>query len=465
MTADTAGARVAAGPLADPQARRREQRAWYFYDWANSAYVTTTATVLFGPYLTTVAETAACGAPGTPTDPCTADLSVLGVPIAAGSVAPYTTTVATLLSVLVLPVVGALADRTTRKRQLLAGLAWTGAAAAAAMFTVTGANWQLGVTLQVIASLCLAASLVVYDAVLCQVADEEERDRVSSRGWALGYLGGGLLLAADLALVTLLPFGLSTGDAVRISLFTAGLWWGLWTLVPLRGLVDRRVTAGEAGTGGSVRAAFGQLATTLRHGRAYPNTLLFLAAYLFYNDGIQTVIAAASIYGNRALGLPETTLIAAILLVQFVAFAGALLLGRLARRYGSKRVIAVSLGVWTLVVAGAYALPVGEVLPFLLLAAAIGLVLGGSQALSRSLYSLLVPRGREAEYFSLYQAVERGTSWFGTLAFGLVFQLTGTYRLAIVALVVFFVIGLALLLRVDVRRGITDAGNAVPNVV
>ncbi len=453
-----------AGPLADPAARRREQRAWYFYDWANSAYVTTTATVLFGPYLTAVATDAAC--PGLAADQtCRATLSVLGIPVAAGSLAPYAITFTTLLSALVLPVVGAAADRTSRKRHVLAGFAWVGAAAAAAMFLVTGTDWQLGVALLLVASLCLGSSLVVYDAILCEIAAEEERDAVSSRGWALGYLGGGLLLAANLAFVTLRPFGLSEGQTVRISLLSAGLWWGLWTLVPFRGLHDRPPLAVERVAGGGVRAAFGQLRATVVHARGYPQTLLFLVAYLFYNDGIQTVIVSASIFGAEELDLGQSTLIAAILLVQFVAFGGALLLGRIAGRYGSKRTVLGSLLLWTVVVAVGYVLPAGRVLPFLALAAAIGVVLGGSQALSRSLYSLLVPRGKEAEYFSLYQAAERGTSWFGTLTFGVVFQLTGSYRNSIVAMVAFFLVGFGLLSRLDVRRGILAAGNQVPSTV
>src|SRR5690606_17818005 len=154
------------GPLSDTSQRAREHRSWYFYDWANSAFVTTTATVLFGPYLTAVAESAACGEAGTPQSPCHGDLSVLGLPIAAGSVAPYAVTFATLLSAVLLPLVGAIADRTSRKRHMLAGFAWIGAAAAACMFFVTGSNWALGVGLLVIATICLGSSLVVYDAVL-----------------------------------------------------------------------------------------------------------------------------------------------------------------------------------------------------------------------------------------------------------------------------------------------------------
>ncbi len=450
----------------EPGARRREQRAWYVYDWANSAYVTTTATVLFGPYLTVVAKRAAC--PGQDTElRCGTDLSILGVPVNPGSLALYTITFATLMSALVLPIVGAVVDRSGRKRTIMSGFAWAGATAAAAMALVAGQNWQLGVALQVVASLCLGCSLVVYDAILVDIATPDERDAVSSRGWALGYLGGGLLLAVNLAVVTLHDsLGLSTEAAVRVSLLTAGLWWALFTVVPYLGLRDRPPVAVEpVAARGLVRGSFGQLARTLAHLRGYPQTLLFLLAYLFFNDGIQTVIAASSIFGQEELGFGSSQLITTILLVQFVAFFGALAFGRVAARVGAWRAVLGGLVLWCVVVAVGFVLPERRFALFLLLAVLIGLVLGGTQALSRSLYSQLVPRGREAEYFSLYQAAERGTSWFGTLLFGLVFQLTGSYRYAIVALVVFFVVGGLLLLRVDVRRGIVEAGNEVPQVV
>jgi UMF1 family MFS transporter len=452
--------------LQEPAARRREQRSWYFYDWANSAYVTTTLTVLFGPYLTSVAEQAAC--PGIGSDGvCRTNLSLLGVPVSPGSLALYAVTVTTLISALLLPVVGALVDRTGGKRSFLAGFAWVGAVAASAMWFVTGDDWVLGVVLQMVASLALGCSLVVYDAILIDIATPDERDAVSSRGWAVGYLGGGLLLALDLVLVQAhASFGISQGTAVRLSLLSAGLWWGVFTLIPYLGLRDRPPgdVVPEPGRG-LVRAAFGQLATTLRDLRGYPQTLRFLVAYLFFNDGIQTVIAAASIFAAEQLGLPQGQLITSILVVQFVAFGGALLFGRIARRTGAQRAILASLVLWVAVVAVGFVLPAHSFGLFLGLAVLIGVVLGGSQALARSLYSQLVPRGREAEYFSLYQSAERGTSWSGTLLFGLVFQLTHTYRAAIVALVVFFVLGGVLLARVDVRRGVVDAGNEVPAVV
>lgn len=446
--------------------RRREQRSWYFYDWANSAFVTTTATVLFGPYLTDVATNAACpdlveGAK------CTTNLSVVGLPVSPGSVAAYTVTFATIVSALLLPLVGAVADRSPRKKTLMARFAWVGSAAAASLYFVTGANWSLGVALMVVASLCLGCSLVIYDAILCEIATEDERDGVSSRGWAFGYLGGALLLAVNLGLVVFAEsIGLSTGTAVRISFLSAGLWWAGFTWIPYLGLRDRApLEVADVRTNGLVGAAFGQLWQTLRDLRNYPQTFTFLVAYLFFNDGIQTVITQASTYGSQELGLEDQQLIVTILVVQFVAFGGALAFGRIAARLGSRRTILGGLVLWCVVVAIGYFLPDRNLSLFLSLAVLIGLVLGGTQALSRSLYSLLVPRGREAEYFSLYQAAERGTSWFGALLFGVVQQVTDSYRPAILALVVFFVVGGVLLSRVDVAAGIRAAGNDVPAVV
>jgi UMF1 family MFS transporter len=448
------------------QERRREQRAWYFYDWANSAYVTTVGTVLFAPYLTAVAERAACG-PGVSDDnPCHTDLHVLGLDVSAGSLVFYVVTVATILSAVLLPIVGAIADRSASKRRLLAGFAWAGSLAAAAMFFVAGSDWQLGAVLLLLANMCLGASLVVYDSILVEIATPDERDAVSSRGWALGYLGGAVLLSVNLVVVTLHDtFGLSEGMAVRLSLLSAALWWAGFTWIPYRGIRDRPPVGAVPESGGLGRQSFGQLADTLRHLRGYPVTLTFLLAYLFYNDGIQTVIVAASTYGDKQLGFGTSVLIATILLVQFVAFFGALLFGRAAGRYGSRMTILVGLAIWMLVVTIGFFLPRKEIVPFLTLAVLIGLVLGGTQALSRSFYSQLIPKGREAEYFSLYQACERGTSWLGTLVFGLVHQWTDSYRPAILALIAFFAVGMVLLSRVDARRGIAEAGNVAPAVV
>ena len=439
----------------EPIARRKEQRAWYFYDWANSAFSTTIAGVLFGPYLIAIAEEAAVDN----------RIQVLGLSIAPGALPSYTITASTLLSAVLLPLLGAVADRTARKKDLLAGFAWVGAAAAAMLFFVTGDNWQLGVASFIVANLCLGAAAVFNDALLCLISTEDERDRVSSRGWAYGYAGGGLLLAANFVLVTTLPFGLSEGMAVRISMLSAAVWWAGFTFIPFLGLKNRPPTHVVSESGGIIQQSFGQLWATLKSLRQYPVALTFLLAYLFFNDGIQTVIASASIYGVEELKFGTGTVLATYLVVQFVAVFGALGFGRAAGRFGAKSVILAGLGIWVLIVTAALFVPAKALVAFLLLAVAIGIVLGGTQALSRSYFSLLIPRGREAEYFSFYHAMERGTSWFGTLVFGLVYQLTDSYRPAIFALVFFFVVGGALLLRVDTAKGIRDAGNQAPAVL
>ncbi|MGD9954782.1 MAG: MFS transporter, partial [Candidatus Nanopelagicales bacterium] len=432
----------------DPVERRREQRGWYWYDFANSAFVTTTATVLAGPYITAVAKTAACG---TSDGDCDVPLTILGLQVSPGALYFYAITITTILSAFILPVVGAFADRSAAKKRLLAGFAWAGSFFAALLFFVNGGNWQLGVLAMMGASLCLGASLVVYDAILIEIATPDERDGVSSRGWAFGYVGGALLLVINLALLSLMD---DQGVAARICMLMAAVWWAAFTFVPFVRLRNRPPVNVEKLDGGSIGRSFTQLWHTLKHARAYPMTLLFLVAYLFFNDGVQTVIYASSVYGSEELGFETSVLFIAILTVQVVAIFGALLLGRLASSFGAKRVILGSLIAWMVVICGGYLVPEKAFVPFIALAAAIGLVLGGTQALSRSLFSQLIPRGREAEYFSLYQAMERGTSWLGTLAFGLAFTVFGSYRIAIVLLVVFFVVGGILLSRVDGKRGI-----------
>ncbi|WP_055628434.1 MFS transporter [Streptomyces hirsutus] len=430
--------------------RRYEQRGWYVYDWACSVYSTSVLTVFLGPYLTSVAEAAA------DTD---GFVHPFGIPVRAGSFFAYAVSLSVILAVLVMPLVGAAADRTGRKKPLLAAAAYTGAAATACMFLLDGERYLLGGVLLVVANAAQSVAMMLYNSYLPQIATPQERDAVSSRGWAFGYAAGALVLVANLILYTAHDsFGLSEGMAVRICLASAGLWWGAFTLVPLRRLRDRRAPAREAGA----PTGFRQLAATLRDMRRHPLTLAFLLAYLVYNDGIQTVISQASVYGSKELGLGQSTLIVAVLLVQVLAVVGALALGRLARIHGAKRTILGSLVAWAVTLAAGYFLPAGEPVWFFVLAAGIGLVLGGSQALSRSLFSHLVPPGKEAEYFSAYELSDRGMSWLGPLLFGLTYQFTGSYRDAIISLVAFFVLGFALLARVPVRRAIAAAGNPVP---
>jgi UMF1 family MFS transporter len=256
--------------------------------------------------------------------------------------------------------------------------------------------------------------------------------------------------------------GLTEGEAVRISLLSAGLWWAIFTVVPLRRLRNRPTP--NVPEGNVIAAGFDQLASTLAQVRRFPQTVRFLLAYLLYNDGIQTVIALAAVYIEKELLLDTSISVTVILLVQFVAFLGALALGRLAGHLGAQRVILLSLVVWTLVVVVAFVLPARSTAPLFALAAVIGFVLGGSQALSRSLFSQLIPKDKEAEYFSFYEISERGTSWLGTAAFAVAFEISGSYRVAIVILVFFFITGGLLLTRVRVREAIQAVGNEPPQI-
>jgi UMF1 family MFS transporter len=393
-------------------------------------------------------------------------VDVLGLHLAAGALPFYLTSFATIASAFLLPVVGALVDRSWRKRWHMAAFAWAGSFFAGLLFLMHGDQWQLGAVVIVVSSILAGCSLVSYYAILVDISTEDERDEASARGWAWGYLGGGLLLAINLVMVLAHgALGLDKELAVRLSLLSAALWWAGFTLIPVLRLRDHPPRNLLPESGGLLRRSFGQLFTTLRQLRRYPMTLTFLVAFLFYNDGIQTVINASSTYGSKQLGFGNSVLIATILMIQFVAYGGALAFGRLARRYGSYRCILGGTFGWMAIVVTAMFLPRHNVVTFLLVGVAIAIVLGGTQALSRSFFSLLIPHGREGEYFALYNACERGTSWFGTFLFGIVFQLTGSYRPAIVALIVFFVLGAAFLLRLDPRRGILEAGNTLPSAV
>jgi UMF1 family MFS transporter len=457
---------VSASGIADlaPLDRLAQQKAWNWYDWANSGFFTTVLSVMFAPYMITVAGKAAGCEDADET--CRKTVELLGLHIAAGSLPSYLTSFATIASAFVLPIVGAFVDRSSRKKLHMAVFAWAGAAFGALLFFLQGDHWQLGAFAVVASSILAGCSLVSYSAILVDISTEEERDRASSRGWAWGYLGGGVLLAVNLVMFLAHDsFGLSKSMSVRLSLLSAAVWWAAFTVIPFVRLRDypARNVVPEAGT--LLHRSFGQLLTTLKGLPQYPMTMTFLIAYLFYNDGIQTVIYTASTYGEKQLGFGTSVLIGTILLIQFVAFGGALLFGRFAERYGSYRSILWGTFAWMAIVLVAMVLPRKNVVLFVLVAVAIGIVMGGTQALSRSFYSLLIPRGREGEYFSLYQAAERGTSWFGTLTFGVVFQLTGSYRPAILALIAFFVLGAIFLVRLDPARGIAEAGNQQPSVV
>jgi UMF1 family MFS transporter len=432
---------------------RRERVGWYFYDFANSAFSTSVVTVFLGPYLTAVAR-AAADADGF--------VRPLGVRIAAGSFFPYVVSLSVLLQVVLLPVLGAAADYSRRKKPLLLGFAYLGSVATMGLYFLRGADYLLGGGLYLVANISFGASVVVYNAFLSEIATTDERDTVSSRGWALGYLGGGLLLGLNLVLVwQAATVGLTMEQAVRISLLSAGAWWAVFTLVPMATLQTRQPVRALPPGERLVFVGFKQARRILGTLRQHPHTLRFLVAHLLYNDGIQTVITLAAQFGREELGLTMSTLAGVVLMVQFVAVLGALLFDYVARVVGAKRAIVVSLVIWIGVVVYAYGV-LGTAAQFFVMGAAIAIVLGGTQALSRSLYSVMIPRGREVEYFSVFEISERGASWMGPLLFGLALQFTGSYRIAILSVAIFLLSGLAVLALVDVRRAVGEADHEGP---
>jgi UMF1 family MFS transporter len=506
---------LAAIPIERPVNDPREIRGWAMYDWANSAFSTTVAVVFLGPYLAALAA-AAAGPDG--------HARILGLPVAPDSFLPFCIAFSVVFQAGFLPILGAIADYSHRRKAMLQLFATIGAIATLLMFFVQGDLWWLGGLLFIVANLAFGASIVFYNAYLPDIASPDQRDRVSSFGWAMGYLGGGLLLVLNLALFLLGGrLGIDSGLAVRINLASAGLWWLGWSLWTWRTLrprhAARALPAGETLLG----VAFRQLSDTMetparaiaalllspllvvillpavallglpvewvflamlgpivmigiflwRKRRTLPETVKFLLAYLIYNDGIQTVIGVAAVFAaappeRGGLGIPTARLTLLILMIQFVAFLGALLFGRLAVRLGSKRALAVSLFIWAGVVIYAFfgmrdydpsalGIPRAE-LEFWILGALIALVLGGSQALSRSLFSQMVPQDKEAEFFSIYEISERGTSWMGPFVFAVVNQAVGNLRPAILSVVIFFVVGLALLLTVNVARAFAESG-------
>jgi UMF1 family MFS transporter len=437
---------------------RREIFGWAMYDWANSAFSTTIGTVFLGPYVASLARTAAEAAG-------TATVQFLGIPVAPDSFLPYCISFSVGMQVLFLPILGAIADYSHLRKQMMQIFAAIGAISTILMFLITGGLWWLGGALFIVANLAFGAAMVFYNSYLPDIASEEERDRVSSYGWAMGYMGGGILLALNLAFFTFSEdLGVPGDLAVRINLASAGVWWLGFSFLTWSRLrprhAARQLPAGE----NYVSIGFKQLRKTFGEVKHFPETLKFLLAYFLYNDGIQTVIAVASTFAaapliQGGLELGQSTLISVILMIQFVAFFGALFWGKLAGWIGAKQSVVVSLVIWSGVVIYAYGGLKGPTATaqFFVLGIFIALVMGGSQAISRSLFAQMVPNGKEAEFFSFYEISERGTSWIGPLVFGLANQIFGNLRYAILSLIFFFIMGLILLPFVNVGKAITDA--------
>lgn len=408
--------------------------AWCMYDWANSAFATTIMAAVLPTFYSEVAA-------GTLE------------PVQASSYWGYTNTMAMLLVAFAAPILGAIADHSGTKKRFLGGFAGMGILFTALLVFVSTGDWILASGLYVLGRIGFSGSIVFYDALLPHVARSDDIDQVSTKGYALGYLGGGLLLVVNLAWI-MKPgwFGFPNAEtASRLSFLSVAIWWAVFSIPLFRRVDEPPFVRREGESPNPIRAGFQRLARTFREVRRYRELFKFLIAFWFYNDGIGTIIIMAVIFGKE-IGLATTDLIGAILAVQFVGIPFAFAFGWLARRLGAKRSILLALGVYSLIAVGGYFIQTS--LHFWMLAFLVATVQGGAQALSRSLYGRLAPKAKTAELFGFYDVSSKFSGILGPAIFGVVGQLTGSSRLSIISLVVFFVVGGGLLLAVDEERGI-----------
>ena len=423
---------------------KKERISWYFYDFANSVFSTSVITVFLGPYFTSIAENAANS---------NGNIDLFLFKIAAGSFYPLIVSISVILQVIFLPFIASLADNTPYKKQLLFLSAYIGAFATMGLFFVEGTNYVLGGILFIVANIHFGLSCTIYNSYLNHIATPKNIDSISSIGWALGYIGGGILLVLNLFLFNNAEnYGISTEFAIRICLASAGVWWAIFTLIPLKYL-RKVVPENPLQVNKNIaKKSLASLKATVKDAKKYPQTLLFLLAYMLYNDGVQSVISLASQFGSAELGLEIDVLITAILLVQVVAFIGSLFFNLVAKWLTSLSTLKITIFIWILAIFFAYYF-MYSAFDFYIVCCIVGLVMGGTQALSRSIYSQLIPIGKEAEYFSIYELSEKGTSWLGPLIFALVYNFTTSYRLAIISLISFFILGFILLFKFDFEKG------------
>lgn len=444
-----------------PKNDRREIFGWVMYDWANSAFLTTVISVLAGPYLTALAQNALGDENGV-----IFDLGWLGA-VTAKSLFPFAISLSVFGQVFLLPFLGAIADYTHLKKTFMMFFCAVGVLAGSALFFIEGNLYLLGSLLIIVSNLAMGGTLVFYNAFLGDICTDDQRDKVSSRGFAVGYLGGGLMLLFNLLLLNNAGnLGISQGFAVRLSFLIAALWWGGFALIAFALLRQRGASRQTAKKENYIFLAFRELGVTFKDLYKLRQTARFLIAYLLYNDGIQTVINVSSLFLAQELfesrGVPADNvfLLMIFLLAQFMAMVGSFAFEFLARKIGAKYSILVSLVIWATIVIYAYAV-LNTTAEAWIMGAAIGFVLGGSQALSRSLFSRMIPEGRESAFFSIYEISERGTSWIGPLVFGAVAAATNSYRHAILALIAFFIIGMILLFLTDTDKAVAQAKEAI----
>lgn len=434
---------------------RKEIFGWMVYDWANSAFYTTVIGVLIQPYLISLAQ---------------AEYGKEGVVLNFGSIGSVTSEslpsfclgLSVFAQVFFLPILGAIADYTHLKKKMMAAFCYAGVLASACLFLISGKTLLVGAGLLMISNMCFAAANVFYNAFLNELTTEDMRDRISSYGFASGYIGGVVMLILNLLLINNAEkLGLSTSMAVRLSILFASLWWGAFALISFYLIKNRGATKAAETNKNIITVGFSEIWITLKQLKNLRYTLMFLVAYLFYNDGIQTVILSSSAFLSQEISDDSSFLVTIFLVAQSAALIGSLGFERIARVLGAKNTILISLAIWCGIVIFAYGFLENKTQAFIM-SFFIGLVLGSAQALSRSTFSQMIPRGRESSFFGIYEISEKGTSWMGQIVFTIVVGITGSFRQAILALIVFFVVGSVVLLFTDTTKAIHEAGNLTP---
>ena len=425
---------------------RPELRAWAMYDWANSAFMATVVAAVFPIYFATVA--------GADLDPEVASFRFA-----------TTTFIALSITAVLSPVLGAVADFAGIKKKMLGGFLALGVVATACMFFIHRGDWLLAAILFAVANIGVTASFVFYDSFLPHIATPDEMDRVSTAGYALGYLGGGLLLAVNTAWIQFPElFGIDGPElAARLSFLSVAVWWVGFAIPLFRTVREpaRGLEADERAGQNAIRAAFVRLGETLRELRGYKHAFVMMLAFLVYNDGINTIIRMATVYGTE-IGLEQGALITALMVVQFVGIPFAFLFGQLASRLGTKQSIFLTLGIYTGISIFAYGMTTAT--EFFVLAVLVGMVQGGSQALSRSLFASMVPHHKSSEFFGFFGVFEKFAGIVGPGIFALMILITGSSRGAILSLIAFFILGGMLLVMVDVDEGQRVARDAEADV-
>jgi UMF1 family MFS transporter len=417
---------------------RKIINSWAMYDWANSAFATTIMAAMFPPFYRAMA-TAAGMTEGNAT-----------------AAWAYTTSIALLIVALLAPVLGAISDHTGGKKWYIAFFAGLGILGTGLLVFLGEDSYVLGSVLFITGNVGFAGANVFYESLLPHIAEKDDIDQVSTRGYALGYLGGGILLVINMLWYNWpdLFFMPSAGFAVRAAFFSVAVWWALFSIPLFRNVPEPRVVRTEDEPANVLRAGFARLGHTFRRLASYKQLLLFLIAFWIYNNGIGTIIIMATAYGDE-IGIELSDMVIALIITQFVGIPFSFAFGRLARRLNAKLSILLALIVYTLISIAGFFMQTAT--HFYILAFMVGTVQGGSQALSRSLYGAMVPKSQAAEFFGFYSTSSKIAGVLGPLVFGVVSQIAGESRLSILSLIVFFLVGGLLLIWVDVEEGIRIA--------